>query len=132
MMFHVGRQDLARAFHRQRQISSNDESCDSHLLLLLYAIECGLKQQLLHTRGVHSTERLEEDDMTHDLNELLQKIGSRERFPQQRANPGAQDVPVVVFHQVLRYGGRFDEASRTAIRKRAKEIAEWIAVELLQ
>jgi hypothetical protein len=125
-MFHVGSRHLQAAFFRHRDVGSSDQPNDSHLLLLLYSAECGLKRLLLRSRSVYSTERLEEDDLTHDLDALLRKLGSRERFGTCSAEPGQVAIRSDRLHEVLRYGGRLDGARRDEILARARSIIEWI------
>jgi len=125
-MFHVGTKNLETAFNRHRNIGSVPIPNDTHVLLLLYAAECGLKRLLLKQRGLHSTSRLEDDDLTHDLNMLLKKLGSRELFGQCAAEPGGISVSAERFHEVLRYGGRFSEEKRTDILQRVTSVVKWI------
>ena len=72
-MFHVGNRHLEDAFFRHRDVGLQERPNDSHLLLPIYSAECGLKRLLLKSRSVHTTERLDEDDLTHDLDTLLRK-----------------------------------------------------------
>jgi len=125
-MFHVGSQHLEGAFFRHKTFGSSMDPTDSHLLLLLYAAECGLKRLLLKQRSLHSTERLDEDDLTHDLDELLRKLGSPERFGICPAEPGPVSVHPERLHEVLRYGGRLQRERRAEIVSRAFSVLAWI------
>jgi hypothetical protein len=125
-MFHVGGQHLEGAFFRHKALGASMDPTDSHLLLLLYSAECGLKRLLLKQRSLHSTARLDEDDLTHDLDELLRKLGSRERFGTCPAEPGPVSIPSERLHEVLRYGGRLPRERRAEIASRASSVLAWI------
>lgn len=125
-MFHVGRQHLERAFRAHWRHGTAAIPDDSHLLLILYAVECGLKVLLLQQRGLHSTERLDDDDLTHDLNKLLQRLGMRQHFVTCPAEPGTISIGAERFHEVLRYGGRLEPGKRAQILALATGILEEI------
>ena len=124
--FHVGRQHLERAFRQHMSLGQSALTTDSHLLLLLYAVETGLKRLLLQQRGLHSTERLDDDDLTHDLDQLLRTLGARERFGSCRAEPGAMTVSSDQLHEVFRYGGHLDSGRRRTVITLAQDIIDWI------
>jgi hypothetical protein len=127
MKIHLGRQHLKSAFYRHRTLGNPPSASDSHLLLLVYAVECGLKALLLERRGVHSTEKLADDDLTHDLDGLLRTLGARERFGHATlTSPPGVAVVCENIHQVLRYGGRFETACRTRVEASATSAIAWI------
>ncbi|HTP24076.1 MAG TPA: hypothetical protein VMK12_00245 [Anaeromyxobacteraceae bacterium] len=96
-------------------------------MLLIYAVECGLKEMLLGRRGLHSTEKLAEDDLTHDLDFLLKILGARERFGFSRlTSPPTALVSSGNVHQALRYGARMEVNCRRDLEKHAKAVIAWI------
>ncbi len=122
---HVGGKILEKAFNRHRQVGEAEDT-DSHLLLLIYAIECGLKRILLHKRGVHTTERLEEDDFTHDLDSLLKTLGVNKSFGQSTIDEPKGNAAPWRIHEALRYGARFSNPSRMRIINVARDVISWI------
>jgi hypothetical protein len=128
-MLHVSSKELEEAFRRHAESGDGDASNDSKLLLQVYAVECGLKRLLLKKRGVHSTKRLPDTDLTHDLNQLLKELGSRPSFPPQiKCSGDKRQEPVERLHEALRYGVRLLERERIAAVLR--KVLPWIAEEL--
>ncbi len=125
---HVGRRELERAFRRHAQVGNKEVVNDSGLLLLIYAIECGLKRLLLETRGLHSTERLEEDDLTHDLDQLLKIVGGSPRFcfASIKLDGANEHINSEKLHQALRYGVRLHAQDRERIFKVVTNIVVWL------
>jgi hypothetical protein len=126
MKFHVGARDLEAALNRHGSTGTATAGTDSHLLLLVYAVECGLKLLVLRRRGLHSTSRLEDDDLTHNLDALLQRLGSRLRLGPSTVDPNQVNIESGEIHQVLRYGGRFSSERRQELFSRTKEVLAWI------
>jgi len=123
---HASLRELKKAFHRHRDAGTNNvESNDSHLLLLIYAIECGLKALLLNSRKVHSTERLDRDDFTHDLDELLRLLGQAPRFGPITLEPNV-NVPPLRLHEALRYGRRLSQGSRQKVSTAVNHVIDFI------
>jgi hypothetical protein len=126
MKIHVGRKQLREAFFRHRHVGSPCAN-DSHLLLLIYAVECGLKELLLEQRGAYSTEKLDKDDLSHDLDELLKTVGARERFGHcTLTSPATASLSPGGVHQALRYGARLETKSRASVEQRAKSVIAWL------
>lgn len=116
-MLHVSPAELEKAFRRHVSSGQGDAANDSKLLLLVYAVECGLKRLLLRQRGLKSTHRLDDDDLTHDLNSLLRKLGGRPSFPSipiGKLDGRASQVSVDQLHEALRYGVSLADRSRVA------------------
>lgn len=130
-MLHVSPAELEKAFRRHASSGHGVATNDSRLLLLVYAVECGLKRLLLKQRGLKSTDRLDDDDLTHDLNHLLRKIGGRPHFPsipidKLDGRPG--QVSVEQLHEALRYGVGLTDRERIAAIIR--ELILWIHEEI--
>jgi hypothetical protein len=125
-MLHVGARDLVGAFNRHRSVA-NTGNTDSHLLLLTYAAECGLKWLILQRRGVHTTARLDDDDLTHDLDILLNRLGSPRRVGSYRtASPGGVSITANSLHQVFRYGARLRPEDRERVIAALRAVIEWV------
>lgn len=89
----ASRTQLSRAVRRHREVGRTPSPTDSHLLLRIYAAECGLKALLLKSRGLHSTSRLEDEDLGHDLDALLLLLGARDRFGMIHDAEGDHSIP---------------------------------------
>ena len=116
-MLHFSKEELKKAFLKFSKIYSRSNSGPTHikedfLLYAIYAVECGLKFLFLKNRGIHTTDRLAEDDLTsiktHDLNSLLRGVRMNGKFPQFRRMKSRQSVSSEKFHELYRYGGRLD------------------------
>lgn len=127
-MLHVGRQQLQRAFH-QHLSKAADAQTASEMLLLIYAVECGLKCLLLYERGCFITNKLEEDDLTHNLDELLKKLGQSPRIGTYTLEEPRGTKEVIIradsIHQVFRYGATIPDAEKNTLRGKLKEMATW-------
>lgn len=126
-MLPVSHKELDKAFRRHKTSGDGDLANDSKLLLLVYAAECGLKRVLLERRNQKSTARLADDDLTHDLNHLLRRLGEPPKFPSiqiDRLDGRAEQVSVDRLHEALRYGVRLID--REKIAKVVRELLAWI------
>lgn len=119
----MSRNELGRAFAHLAAVArpglaaTGARTSAASLLCGLYAVECGLKLILLGLRGIYTTAKLADDDLTHDLNRLLDLVGQRRRFtPSQIAElPYDQQVSPDEIHQLYRYGGRIPEPAERAL-----------------
>jgi len=131
---HVSRRELKRAFHHLRAQSAPELSAPQQgrvaaaaVLLGLYAAECGLKLLLLAERGLHNTQQLADDDLTHNLNDLLLKLGQPARFRHGRAAaPAGVQVSPVEFHELYRYGGLLQPTPERAVQRGLLELFMYI------
>lgn len=128
-MLHFSKRALTRAFSRHSQCGDPraHSTNDSYLLLRVYALECGLKALLLKQRGLHTTSRLADDDLTHELDVLLRRVGAAIYIGNVEAQEpqGVQVSPGQV-HEVLRYGGQIKSSARTRLTPRVDEVLRWI------
>lgn len=61
---------------------------------------------MLDQRGLYTTDKLADDDLTHDVNTLLRRLGQPTRFRSSAANaPSGLKVHPHQFHELYRYGG---------------------------
>jgi len=96
---------LTNAYKKHYRYSKEDKEEISHLLLLFYAVECGLKSFYLKERKLNNTSDLENDlkkgkhGYGHDIWEWHKLL----KLPKQGY---ADEVnrPIVQMHQRLRYG----------------------------
>lgn len=125
---HVGRGHLWKGFDRHRAAARVEKPTESQALLELYAIECALKAVLLRERRQFSTEHLDEDDLTHELDELLRRLGQHRLCVGQytAAEPESRTVSSGRLHQLFRYGGRLDAQGRQRLRAHCEQIFTWL------
>jgi hypothetical protein len=117
---HFSKPELHNGFRRLRHAvgttlsdaattpSSSNRVSAPALLHALYAVECGLKCWLLQHRRAQSTAELDEECLTHDLNELTKMVEQRPELKPSWSSerPKKLRVPVAQLHQLYRYGGR--------------------------
>lgn len=132
---HVTDGQLHKAFRRHAQTAREGtnggaKENDSYLLLLIYAVECGLKRLLLKRRGDKTTRQLDKDDLTHDLDTLLKLVGGRLRFHSVKLVEGKEDAASDRIHEALRYGRRLSPESRTKVLAIGLQVIAWIEEEL--
>lgn len=124
---HVSSEQLKKAFRRHRDAGLDSaELSDSSLLLVIYAIECGLKRVLLDRRGKKTTLKLDKDDLTHHLDELLRLVGQTPRFHAVRLVEPDEDVGPDRIHEALRYGRRLSVDSRGRLLISAKAVLQYL------
>ncbi len=125
---HLGKSHLIDAFRNQRTASLMIHGlAPQKLLLLVYAVECGLKAVLLDQRSLHSTQRLADEDFTHDLDELQRKVGRAPTLGVITAqNPRNLKLTSQTLHSLLRYGGKLAMVDMTALTTKLDNIVEWI------
>lgn len=124
---HVSNRQLRDAFRRHHASGRNGaDMADAHLLLLVYAVECGLKELLLRRRGIKNTSKLDRDDLTHDLDDLLKLLGQTPRFHGVKLQEPDEDVPAQRIHEALRYGRRLLRGSREKLLHAIREVTVYI------
>jgi hypothetical protein len=132
MKVHLGRQILEKGF-RTHLLAAGCGGLPpgSATLLLCYAVECGLKLVLLIQRSLYSTERLDDDDLTHDLDRLGAKVGCRERIGHiVTAQPAQMKIECQYIHVLFRYGGKLTAQDSAALQARLQGVALWIEEQL--
>jgi len=127
MKLHFGRPQLEKAFRAHRKVGNSHAPCNSGVLLLCYAAECGLKRVLLTARNVHTTEKLDDDDLTHDLDMLQKKVGCNVFLGRWRVNHSThKNTNTSDLHQVFRYGGTMQAIDMHTLQTKLQEITSWI------
>lgn len=112
-MIRAGRTELTKAFRTHGRLAKAG-STSSHLLLLFYAVECGLKALYLHNNGLLTTNDIPDERLqgSHDLWQYVValRLGAHLASPPPQFHlerDGARSVHtygVVRAHQVWRYG----------------------------
>jgi len=123
----VGRNELGKAFRKHYQVGQDDDENPSHILLLFYAVECGLKSLYLRDKRFSTTEDITDIDLTNAGHNLM--IWSKAlKLP--ASLPGNKDInfrlrkdgkqwPISKAHQAWRYGALID-------RDDEKRLVEWL------
>jgi uncharacterized protein (DUF433 family) len=124
---HVSRDQLKKASRRHAMAGADPTGTDdSRLLLLIYALECGLKSVLLRRRGFHTTSKLDEDDLTHDLDDLLKLVGEAPRFHSFKVEEPQESAAPKHLHEALRYGRRMTGDSRRKVVEAVHHVLGWL------
>ncbi len=127
MKLHVSREQLKKASRRHANAGGDPAGADdSRLLLLIYALECGLKSVLLRRRGLHFTSKLDEDDLTHDLDDLLKLCGEAPRFRSFKVEEPVEPAAPKHLHEALRYGRRMTGESRRKVVEAVEHVLHWL------
>lgn len=127
-MLHFGRKDLLKAFDTHTREALRDEGHSiSSMLLLVYGVECGLKALLMQHRGVHSTARLDDDDLTHNLDELQKKLKCPLTIGRHMAIAPPEFIRPEDLHTVFRYGGQFEKKVLLDLHRKLTTLSTWIA-----
>jgi hypothetical protein len=123
-MIHATRKELERGFRFHSTAAGGCVSC-SERLLLVYAIECGLKAMIMASQRVEITSALK-TQIGHDLREGLKQVGAIHIFKLGNVQT-KQKVPQTVepkqLHETFRYGIHINDDSIVA---ELKKIMEWI------
>lgn len=128
---HFSHRELKSAFSRFVSISKNTSTSlpikKDFPLYTIYAVECGLRYLLLENLRKDTTERLDDDYLTHDLNYLLKIVGINKKLPPfQRKAPRKEsakkknienNITSGKLHELYRYGGRLDSECENDLMK---------------
>ena len=72
--FPITNRELERAWRELRRSSQVESRCNSHRLLMVYAVECGLKAVWLRRQRRDLFVGQDIDRFGHDLNEILREL----------------------------------------------------------
>ncbi|AGX88225.1 hypothetical protein Cenrod_2156 [Candidatus Symbiobacter mobilis CR] len=118
-----------------------DDACKNpHRLLLLYAVECGLKAVWLKRQGRSLFDRMDIDNTGHDLRQLLKALqaGSGFSLPAHlELRPVTHNQArlsrhgdISILHQVWRYGGECIVPTDAQCEHQLRQVLRWIQGEL--
>lgn len=120
-----------------KDLKKNNNSVISRCLLLVYAVECGLKYLLLEKWDVDSSGGILKNGRderygelkTHNLQRLLRALGQdRYQFPKIKTVHGG-DVNIEIYHQMLRYGievRKKDKMDMGLYENELLKVVDWI------
>lgn len=121
-MIHATRREFERAFRFHLSLAGTCVTT-SQRLLLVYAVECGLKALIMANEGVEITSRLK-TDIGHDIREGLKRLRSTLVVRQVRTQ---QQVPQLVqprqLHEAFRYAILIDDQQ---VIPELIRVVEWI------
>jgi hypothetical protein len=132
-MMHAGVGHLRKAFQRHRQPSLQQKQ--GRILLLFYAVECGLKAAWLTRNRLRDTSAMEArlKEKGHDLGVWAREL----RMPAVIANGrtsfrlrDGSSFTLEVAHQAWRYGVDVDPADEDELEKWLGQVWEWAKEEL--
>jgi len=112
----VVRSELEKAFRKHYLVGQGDAS-PSHILLLFYAVECGLKSLYLRNKRLNSTEDITDQYLVKDGHNLMAwskalKLPatylSGYETPDFRLRRDGKHWPISKAHQAWRYGALID------------------------
>ena len=123
-------------------LSKDNNSTKSRCLLLVYAVECGLKYKLLEQWHEISTKNWigDKDNFktkvikSHNLRKMLKELRQENafHFPQMKTKHG-DDVSTDTYHQFCRYGivvSNKDKLKEMEYETILCQLAEWIGEEI--
>jgi hypothetical protein len=129
MPLDVGWKGLRAAYADQRDSSGHLGNSTSAYLLLFYAVECGLKAELMNQRGLRGTDELESSERTHDLRHLAKLlnlpadvVGALRKYRRHIDAPG---VPVGELHEAWRYGARLRADDESDAVSSLRRLSDW-------
>lgn len=124
----VGKTDLEKAWKRHETVGRKDQSHDSHLLLLIYAVECCLYHCLLTREQIHHTSRIARDlNFGHEIDKLANELGAPGLRGYTAETPWDEYITPENFHSLFRYGGKLKSVDRIDLLKRLENILQWAA-----
>lgn len=137
----VTRQELARAWRHLHEAANVSSRRPPHLLLVFYAVECGLKAVWLRRHAKEVLEGQDIEHLGHDLNQLFKELRVGHslvalpavitlkplgKAPRLRTRSGGVDV----LHQAWRYGIEVQTPDVALVGKQLDGLNQWIAKEL--
>ncbi len=112
----AGYSELEQAF-KSHSLEAGKETSPSHFLLLFYAVECGLKSEILQRRNVNRVGQMGKELEIHDLYSLVEML----KFPVSLMDPSKSSFrlrrskssrPIEHAHQAWRYGVAMNKEAR--------------------
>ena len=107
--------ELLISRNRQEEAARNVADNYARRLLLFYAVECGVKYQLLVNENCFIYKKLSSEDkgLKHNLMKLLKRIGLEQKcdvmFPDLHSTLNDETIDVSQYHEMWRYGIRCKE-----------------------
>ncbi len=126
----AGFTELEQAF-KSHSREAKKGNTPSHFLLLFYAVECGLKSEILQRRNVNRVGQMGKELETHDLYSLVEML----KFPVSLANPSKSSFrlrkskssrPIEHAHQAWRYGVAMNKEDEDKVVNWLKEVQQKI------
>jgi hypothetical protein len=107
-MLHVSRKDLERAYHSLSQVGGNP-ACAGERLLLIYAVESGLKALILADKKLQTSKQ---DDSLREHGHDIKKLMKQLRLPATCGEPKStftalkptETILLKAVHEAWRYG----------------------------
>jgi len=134
-MVHAGLGHLRKAFLRQRQPALQQQQC--RMLLLFYAVECGLKAAWLTRNRLRDTSEIEPllkqkgHDLMYWITELRLPATITRGSTSFRMRSGTNRIDVAFAHQVWRYGADVDSTDEGALGIWLEQVWQWAKEELM-
>lgn len=132
-MIHVSFREMNRAFlsHCAVLDCEASEFSLSHGLLLVYAVECGLKVAVMKRENASGTQEINEHLLSHDLRELLKYLRAPAglTIPRVRCLQRSRVFESHELHEVFRYGIRLEIQS--GLIAGLRRVLDWIREDLL-
>jgi hypothetical protein len=132
-MVRASRRELEHAYRSHKALSAcaSHPVSRSHHLLLVYAIECGLKAAVMRRQRAEDTEQLGLLNYGHDLREFLKHLRAPAQLRVSDAHTGqskSQTLQPKQIHEALRYGVGLRQEER--VMTELKDVLAWLAGEL--
>jgi hypothetical protein len=141
-MLRAARKNFEDAYrqHLKASFVAAERRTVSHVLLLIYAIECGMKALLMRKFNARSWEELHPDrgcgTSGHDLAEGLKNLGlsARLTISRRRTAPDKdgrrEDVNAAELHQALRYAIQLEDSDYPQMQGQLDAIRAWLKTQL--
>jgi len=145
-MMHFTEAELRKAWRENlaasQMIQPEFPPSNPRLLLLFYAVECGLKCLLLKRKGVQTTQEIQDElkNIFHDINKILDDLGGNEFKVRLMSNinleenallPTRRSMASKQLNELWRYGGTLRNPTQQELAARLETIAQWVQQELL-
>jgi hypothetical protein len=122
----VGKDDLKKAWQRHEALGKRDLSNDSHMLLMIYAVECCLNHCLMSREKIYHTSRIAGDlSFGHAIDKLAKELGAPALCGYIAELPRKTYIAPGDFHSLFRYGGKLQPSDRNALLTKLEQILQW-------
>jgi hypothetical protein len=141
-MLRTTRRNFEDAYRYHRKVSDipQDQRSVSHVLLLIYAVECGIKALLMRNMKAKSWDDLQVNGVCgnsgHDLAEGLKGLGlsarltvSRRRTVRDR-DGRQEDVPPPRLHEACRYAIPLEDPDFDQMQGQLEQVLAWLKTQL--
>ena len=136
-MIHIEQKEMVKAFRNHKKLleaPGNDSCLNTRMMVLFYAVECGLKALYMQNSKLKRTDQADYngesiETVGHNLNRLLDKLKMKVQVPKSMTKDNIQ-FEHDDLHTAWRYGKKLDRQKEQKCIEVLKKILNQLKVRL--